>query len=217
MEPSKNVLRGFLAFEELLRRHKELRGRVTFLALLSPSREKLPEYQAYADECLGEVARINDDLGTKSWTPIVARVQEDFLYAVGAYAEYDVLMVNPVFDGMNLVCMEGPLVNARHGALVLSTNAGAFERIGRHALGINPFDLDEAAEALYQALEMSQDERERRARGLSRAILAHTPESWLASQLEGLDAVLRRRGRSQRAKQREHAFGSFDDQIGGSH
>jgi trehalose 6-phosphate synthase len=210
------VLRGFLAFEAFLRRHPAWRGRATFLALLSPSREKLSEYQAYADECLGEVSRINEELGTESWKPIIARVQEDFLYAVGAYAEYDALLVNPSFDGMNLVSMEGPLMNRRHGALVLSTNAGAFERIGRHALAVNPFDIDETADAIALAFEMDVEEREKRARGLSRSVLAHTPESWLWSQLEGLDASLRRIARqtSEGAEQRREPGGAFDDHIG---
>jgi trehalose 6-phosphate synthase len=216
LEPSKNVLRGFLAYEAFLRRHPSWRERATFLALLSPSRDKLHEYQAYADECLGEVARINEDLGTATWKPIQAHVQEDFLYAVGAYAEYDALLVNPAFDGMNLVSMEGPLMNTRQGALVLSTNAGAFERIGRHALAVNPFDIDETADAIALAFEMDADERERRARGLSRSVLAHTPESWLWSQLEGLDSALRRAGRhrSEGGEERSQSGGAFDDHIG---
>jgi trehalose 6-phosphate synthase len=192
LEPTKNILRGFLAYEGFLRRHPEWRKRVVFLALLSPSRDKLPEYQSYADDCLREVDRINDELGVAGWRPIEARVQEDFLFAVGAYGAYDALVVNPVYDGMNLVAMEGPLVNRRHGAIVLSSNAGAYGRIGRHALIVNPFDVEETADAMLAALEMPSDERQRRARGLSRAVLGHTPDSWLAAQLHGVDEVRRR-------------------------
>jgi trehalose 6-phosphate synthase len=196
MEPSKNVLRGFLAFELFLQRHPEWRERVVFLSLLSPSRDKMPEYQAYADECMNEAARIDDEYGSPSWSPVVTRVQEDFPYAVAAYGSYDALLVNPVFDGMNLVSMEGPVVNPRNGVLVLSRNAGAFERIGRHALAVNPFDVDQTADAMAEAFSMPLEERRRRARGLVRAVTAHTPESWLAAQLQDLDEIRRPRRRS---------------------
>jgi len=194
LEPSKNILRGFLAYELFLRRHPEWRGRVRFLALLSPSREDLLEYQSYGEECLAEVKRINADFGEDVWEPIDVRVQEDYAYAVAAYGAYDALLVNPVYDGMNLVAMEGPLVNRRRGALILSRNAGAFGRLGRHALAINPFDLSETAEAIRQALEMPNDERTRRARGLSRSVQAHTPARWLTEQLVAVDEIRRAPG-----------------------
>ncbi|MGH2594521.1 MAG: alpha,alpha-trehalose-phosphate synthase (UDP-forming) [Actinomycetota bacterium] len=189
LEPSKNILRGFLAYELFLRRYESWRGRVKFLALLSPSRENLSEYQVYADDCLAEVKRINAELGDDEWEPIEVRVQEDYEYAVAAYGCYDVLMVNPVYDGMNLVAMEGPVVNRRQGVLILSRNAGAHSRLGKHALPINPFDLHETAEAIRAALEMPKDERARRSRGLSRSVQAHTPASWLTDQLDALDQV----------------------------
>ena len=132
--------------------------------------------------------RINKELSTEDWQPIEVRIQEDYGYAVGAYGLYDVLLVNPVYDGMNLVAMEGPLVN-RHGALVLSRNAGAYGRLGKHALTVNPFDIRETADAIRDALEMPEEERRRRGRGLSRTVQAHTPPQWLASQLEALDSV----------------------------
>ncbi len=197
LEPSKNILRGFLSYELFLRRNRSWRGKVKFLCLFSPSREDVPEYQTYAEECLGEAERINQELGTKTWRPIEVKVQEDYGYAVAAYGLYDVLFVNPTYDGMNLVAMEGPLVNRRDGVLVLSRNAGAIVRLGKHALGVNPFDLAETAGAIRDALEMPTDERQRRARGLSRSIQAHTPPTWLASQLEAVDNVRpppRRRG-----------------------
>jgi trehalose 6-phosphate synthase len=95
--------------------------------------------------------------------------------------------VNPVYDGMNLVAMEGPILNRRRGALVLSRNAGAYGRIGQHALGVNPFDVDETAAAIHAALTMPEDERERRARGLRRTVVASTPARWLRTQLDDLE------------------------------
>jgi trehalose 6-phosphate synthase len=194
LEPSKNILRGFLAYELFLRRHPEWRRGVRFLALLSPSREDVPEYQNYGEECLAEAKRINAELGEDGWEPIDVRIQEDYAYAVAAYGAYDALLVNPVYDGMNLVAMEGPLVNRRHGALILSRNAGAFGRLGRHALPVNPFDLSETAEAIREGLEMPNDERTRRARGLSRSVQAHTPARWLTEQLVAVDEIRRAPG-----------------------
>jgi trehalose 6-phosphate synthase len=197
LEPSKNILRGFLAYELLLKQHREWRKQVSFLALLSPSRDKLVEYQTYGDDCLSTAERIDEEYATRSWHPIHVKVQEDFLYAVGAYGAYDTLVVNPVFDGMNLVAMEGPLMNDRQGTLVLSRNAGAYERIGRYAFTTNPFDIQETADAMHAALSLPMDERQRRARGLTRSVLAHTPETWLWNQLEAIDEATRRRRGSQ--------------------
>jgi len=194
LEPSKNILRGFLGFELFLQKYPGWRGRVVFLALLSPSREEVPAYRDYRADCRETADRINAAFGKDDWTPVVVKVQEDYTYAVAAYAEYDAMLVNPVHDGMNLVAMEGPIVNMRGGALILSRNAGAFGRLGRHALAINPFDLSETAEAIREALEMPEEERTRRARGLQRSSLAHTPATWLASQLRAIDDVRPPRG-----------------------
>ena len=195
LELSKNIVRGFLAYELLLRRNPDRRGRVQFLAMLSPSRLDIPEYRTYADECLAEADRVNRQFGTPTWTPITVRLQEDYEGALAAYALYDVLLVNPVIDGMNLVAMEGPLVNLRSGALVLSRNAGAHDRLARHAIGVNPYDLDDTARALERALAMGMDERRRRARGLARLVLANPPERWVRGQLDDLEEAERRRSR----------------------
>ena len=165
-----------------------------FLALLTPSREELTAYREYGDACLAEAHRINTELGRDGWVPVVVRLQHDMDYAVAAYGMYDAMLVNPVYDGMNLVAMEGPVVNRNGGVLILSRNAGAYGRLGRQAVGINPFDVRETADAIQQALEMDEDERTRRARGLSRTVLAHTPATWLADQLDMLDRAVRLRG-----------------------
>lgn len=194
LELTKNIVRGFLAYETFLVNNPSWRGRVKFLALLSPSRTELPEYQAYTEECLQTAERINRELGQEGWTPIEVRVKEDYARAIAAYGIYDVLLVNPVFDGMNLVAMEGPLLNRRHGVLVLSRNAGAYFRLGRYTIGVNPFDVREMARALEEALAMEDEERARRARGLSRLVLSNPPARWAGGQLADLERVrLRRR------------------------
>jgi trehalose 6-phosphate synthase len=193
LELSKNIVRGFQAFEVFVRRHPEWRGRVRFLTLLSPSRMDLPQYRTYGEECLAEAERVNRAVGDETWQPIDVRVKEDFPTTIAAYGLYDVLLVNPVYDGMNLVAMEGPLLNRRGGVLVLSRNAGAYWRMGKHALSVNPFDIDETAEAIAHALEMPQGERTRRARNLSRLVLANPPQRWVGKQLEDLERARRRR------------------------
>ncbi|MGH2635824.1 MAG: alpha,alpha-trehalose-phosphate synthase (UDP-forming) [Actinomycetota bacterium] len=194
LELTKNIVRGFHAYELLLKREPSWRGRVRFLALLSPSRGDVPEYQEYAETALAEAERINWELMENGWTPIEIRLKDDYAGALAAYGLYDVLFVNPVIDGMNLVAMEGPVLNRRQGVLVLSRNAGAFGRLGRYALPVNPFDLGEMCDALQTALEMPMDERTRRARGLSRLVLSNPPARWVREQLEDLERARRRRG-----------------------
>ena len=128
LEPSKNILRGFLAFGLFLRRYPEWRGRVQFLCLFSPSREEVPEYQSYGEDCLAAAERVNEEFGTRTWTPIEVKVQEDYAYAVAAYDLYDVLFVNPTYDGMNLVAMEGPLVNRHDGVAAALTERRRVQR-----------------------------------------------------------------------------------------
>jgi trehalose 6-phosphate synthase len=193
LELTKNIVRGFQAYELLLRRNPSWLERVRFLALLSPSRMEIPEYREYTEACLAEAERINGELGREGWDPIELRLKDDYLGAVAAYGLYDVLFVNPVIDGMNLVAMEGPLLNRRRGVLVLSRNAGAYGRLGRYALAVNPFDLREMADALERGLDMPMDERARRSRGLSRLVLANPPSRWVGGQLEDLRRAARRR------------------------
>ncbi len=182
-EPSKNVLRGFRSFEEFLRRHPEWRGRVLLLVLLNPSRESLPEYRSYTEACVLAAERINAQAEDGPEVPVVIRVEDDYAEVVAAFGMYDILLVNPLLDGMNLVAKEGPLLNRTKGVLVLSRNAGAFDELGRHALPVDPLDVTGTADALDAALRMPQDERARRARGLRRSITARSPANWVEAQL----------------------------------
>jgi trehalose 6-phosphate synthase len=190
---SKNILRGLLAFEALLSRNRSWRGRVRHLALLNPSREGVPEYRKYVRECVDLAGRINRRLGNGRWQPIRMRVKDQFDATLAAYALYDVLLVNPVIDGMNLVAKEGPVLNRKDGVLVLSENAGAFAELGRDALAVNPFDVGMTAQALETALEMSPGERGTRAAGLRDAVVRNRLEDWVGNQLADLDAAAARR------------------------
>ena len=183
MELSKNLLRGFWAFEELLEQEPAHRERVVFVALAYPTRQGLPEYLAYQDEVETTVARINERWGTPGWTPVVLEVEDDYPRSLAALTRYDVLLVNPVRDGLNLVAMEGPVINTRDGVLALSREAGAFDQLAGAALEINPFDVTGTATVLAQALALDPDERAGRAAALRKAILARRPADWLNDQL----------------------------------
>ena len=186
MEPSKNIVRGMLAFEELLTMYPEWLGQVVHVAFAYPSRQGLAEYLAYAADVEHTTARINHALGTDDWTPIVLSVQDDRARSLAALTLSDVLLVNPVRDGLNLVAKEGPLLNAADGVLVLSHLAGAWEELalaGTGALGVNPFDVAGTADELHAALTMDGPERAARATALRAAVRGRTAADWWADQL----------------------------------
>lgn len=196
LDPSKNIVRGFQAYEMLLRRWPELRGKVTFLAFLIPSRQTLPVYRKYEREVRSVIRRINAQYRMNGWQPVVAFFENNRPRALAAMRRYDALLVNPIFDGMNLVAKEGPAVNERDGVLVLSRTAGAFEQLGEVALPVTPTDLDETASELYDALQMSARERARRAERARAIVEAETPGEWALAQLR--DAVSLRRATGRR-------------------
>jgi trehalose 6-phosphate synthase len=186
---SKNILRGLLAYESFLLGHPEWRRRVVHLALLNPSRESVPEYRTYTRECIRIADRINDELGDEDWQPVEMHVEDDYPRALASYGLYDVLLVNPVIDGMNLVAKEGPVLNRRNGVLILSENAGAVAELGEHALVVNPFDLKGTAQAIHRALEMPEAERTQRASRLRSVVRRNRLDRWVQSQLADLEAV----------------------------
>jgi trehalose 6-phosphate synthase len=185
-DPSKNVVRGFGAFELYLDGHPEMHRRVRMLALLDPSRQDIPEYAEYLGAIQREARRVNDRFATSGWLPIDLRIGDDFPGSVAAYKQFDVLLVNAVFDGLNLVAKEAPLVNTRDGALVLSENAGAHDELGEFALTVNPFDLAGQAEAIHQAIDMDEVERRRRIEGIRARVREHDLDAWLDAELRAL-------------------------------
>jgi trehalose 6-phosphate synthase len=186
-DPSKNAVRGFEAFGRLLERSPGLRGRVGLLALLDPSRQEIPEYVDYRDATERAAADVNARYGTDTWTPVRLVVRDDFPASVAAYAEYDVLLTNPVMDGLNLVAKEAPLVNARDGVVVLSREAGAYEELSDWVIGVDPLDVDGQAEALERAIAMSRDERRRLGAGIRDRVRAHDLDAWADDELDQLE------------------------------
>lgn len=182
IELSKNLLRGFLAYDDLLERWPEWRERVVFGAFVYASREGLAEYLAYRQEVETLVAQINDRWRTDTWTPILLDTSDDFPASIAALRLYDVLLVNPIRDGLNLVATEGCLVNENDGLLLLSPEAGAFERLGDAVVRVNPYDVASTAEALHNALSMPAGERAGQSLRLRVLAEERSPSDWLREQ-----------------------------------
>ena len=192
-DPSKNVVRGFKAFDLYLASHPEMHGRISMLALLDPSRQDIPEYSEYLGAIQRAARSVNDHFGRDGWLPVDLRIEDNFPQAVAAYKQFDVLLVNAIFDGMNLVAKEAPLVNTRDGVLILSENTGAHDELAPWALTVNPFDVVGQAEAIEQAIALPVEERRARIDAIRKHVREHDIGAWIDGQLEDLDAV---RGRT---------------------
>ncbi len=176
---SKNIVRGFHVYDELLATRPEWRERVVFVALLNRSRESLPEYLAYEQEVDQIAQRVNERWATDGWQPVVVDTRDDYEQTIAGLARYDVLLVNPVKDGLNLVAKEGPLLNQRDGVVMLSPEAGAYDELAEAVLPIHPYDIEQGARAMHDALSMPDAERAARARRLCELAAVHTPRTWL--------------------------------------
>lgn len=183
-EPSKNIVRGFQAFEEMLDLYPEFSGKVQFLAMLVPSRMEVEEYRDYLDELMAAAGRVNAKHGGSEWEPVRVLVGENYPRAVAALQLYDVLLVNSIADGMNLVAKEGPVVNQRDGVVILSERTGARQQLEVGSIVIPPCDVYATAEALHQALIMPRDERREMAMRLRWTVEREDISDWLCRQLE---------------------------------
>lgn len=190
LEPSKNIVRGFKAFDTLLNRYPELAGQVKFWAFLVPSRTGLSTYQQYHDEVFALVDQINTRHGNDAWKPIEVFYENNYVQALAGMAQYDVLLVNSVIDGMNLVAKEGVTVNEQDGVLILSETAGAWEQLGADALPVAATDVEGTVRALHAALTMGQRERHRRAKRLRASVAAAGLDRWIRDQTDDLDTLL---------------------------
>jgi trehalose 6-phosphate synthase len=183
IDPSKNIVRGFAAYDHLLDLHPEWREQVVFVALLNASREGLPEYLAYRQEVEQAAEAVNDRWATATWTPVEVDARDDYPRSVAGLSRYDVLLVNPIKDGLNLVAKEGPLCNRRDGVVCLSPEAGAYDELHDAVLPVHPYDVDDGANALHMALSMDAGERKARATRLCELSASRTPREWLADQI----------------------------------
>lgn len=184
IEPSKNILRGLEAYRTLLETHPEHRTKIQLMALLVPSRMEVGEYQDYLRDIMSEAGMINANYSTSYWEPVRILVGDNYERAIAAMQLYDVLLVNPLADGMNLVAKEGALVNQKDGVLVLSENAGVFYELGEQALTVSPFDIYGTANALHQALTMPPEEKRKRAESLRALVKKADIRSWFYDQVD---------------------------------
>ncbi len=185
-DPSKNIVRGFVAYEKLLRYHPELRGQVQFWAFLQPSRQDVQAYVRYLRQVRQTAARINSELGSAEWQPIRLEVAESERKAIAALKNFDVLLVNPVYDGLNLVAKEGALVNQTNGVIVLSENAGAHEELRGNVLSINPFDVEATAAALHAGLTMALEDRRAMNERAREVVRTNDIARWISNQVQDL-------------------------------
>lgn len=186
VEPSKNIVRGFAAYDRLLDAHPEWRGNVVFVALLNPSREGLAEYLAYRLEVEQAAEAVNARWQTADWQPVVLDTRDNFPGSVAALERYDVLLVNPIKDGLNLVAKEGPACNQRDGVVCLSPEAGAWEELHEAVVRVHPYDIEQVAGALRDALSEPSAERSARAARVRELATARTPRAWLDDQLRAI-------------------------------
>jgi trehalose 6-phosphate synthase len=189
IDPAKNIMVGFQAFDLMLEKHPEWVGRVRFLAFLIPSRVSIPEYRSYAEEVFSLVEGINRRHGRGDWTPIKVYGEQNRLRALVGLTLYDVLLVNSLADGMNLVSKEGPAVNTKDGVLVLSEGAGSMTELRQGAIPVRPEEIEETADALHEALTLPVEERRRRAQLLRQVVARHDLDRWLRRQLEDLAEI----------------------------
>jgi len=188
-DPSKNIVRGFQAFGDMLELHPEHIGKVIFIAILVPSRLGVDEYHSYHDDIMAAAGWVNSRYGTGEWEPIRVMLGENYARAVAALQIYDVLLVNSIADGMNLVAKEGPVVNQKDGVLVLSERTGASQQLESGALVISPCDIYATAQALHQALTMSADERKTRATRLRWLVEKNDINAWFCDQIREISKL----------------------------
>jgi trehalose 6-phosphate synthase len=185
-EPSKNISRGLKAFDMLLQRYPHLVNKVKLICFVVPSRSGIKQYERYTQEIFDSVEAINAKYGTEGWQPIKLFFENNYAQSIAGMRLYDVLLINPVIDGMNLVSKEGPIVNARNGILVLSESAGAYEQLKENVISVAPADLEGTTQALYEALTMDPAERKRKAEALRKSIEEEDITTWLYRQFRDL-------------------------------
>jgi trehalose 6-phosphate synthase/phosphatase len=187
LDYTKGIPRRLLAFERVLERHPELRGKLRLIQVAVPSRTHIPAYEEFRRRVDEMVGRINGQYGTVDGVPIhylYRSFNEEELAAM--YRAADVMLVTPLRDGMNLVAKEFVATRTDDdGVLVLSEFAGAASELGE-ALIINPYDVDGTATAIEQAIAMPMEERAFRMRALRERVTTYDVHYWVRSFLDAL-------------------------------
>lgn len=185
-DPIKNTLRGIQAYDRLLEKYPELKEKVVYLCLLYSSRSDIREYRNYHKKVEKLIGKINEKYGEDKWMPVYYDCQDNYDRALASLKIYDVLVVNSIYDGMNLISKEGPLINENSGVLILSENTGSFSELGKFVLAVNPFDIEETAGKMYEGLAMSKKNKEKLQREIKKVIHKNTAKDWLQKQIDEL-------------------------------
>jgi trehalose 6-phosphate synthase/phosphatase len=181
LDYTKGIPNRLEAFHHLLRTHPEIHERVTFIQVVVPSRSDIAGYEALKTEIEQLVSRINGEFTIAGWIPV------HYIYRhltrqelLGYYRTAEVAFVTPIRDGMNLVAKEYCACNIDgNGVLILSEFAGAVQQLHRYALVVNPYDVSAVGQALFEALEMPVDERQRRMHRLRAIVRRHDIFRWV--------------------------------------
>ena len=184
---SKNIPRGFLGYEKFLRDNPEYQGKVKFLVTGKATRENLEDYKNYRNAIKLLIERINWLYSSKGWKPIEEIFDAPYELVVAAFKNYDCLMVNPICDGMNVVSKEGPLVNETNGGMILSEQAGSYEELKDFVINVDPYDITETSEAIYNAVTMDKNDKIKNSECLKDIIENNTINDWISEQFQDID------------------------------
>lgn len=186
---SKNINRGFMAYELFLQKHPEFHGKVKFLSTGMPTRQQIKEYCDYRDENYRIIDSINERYSKDGWKPIEQVFKADYNLVTAAFKHYDCLLVNPIVDGMNIVAKEGPIVNENNGVLIMSNGAGSYEELKDYSIIVNAYDISQTADAMYRAMMMSQEERARLIQGLKKIVQERNVYIWMQEQFKDMQKL----------------------------
>jgi len=204
---SKNIIRGFQAYDMFLDKYPEWKEKVKFIATLMPSRQDIRIYREYTDNIRELVREINEKHATPDWEPIKYICRGDYDLVIALLKRYDVLMVNPILDGMNIVAKEGSVVNENNGVLILSTGAGCYEELKEGAICINPYDIRQTAESIDAALLMDETAKKELITEARAAVARNDLNRWVSDQLQDLEIVMQERQQLTGKNQEEARLG----------
>lgn len=186
---SKNIIRGFQAYELFLHKYPEYHGKVKYLTTGKPTRQQIREYYDYYYDIIDIIEDINVKYSTEDWKPIEWIFKADYALVVAAFKNYDCMIVNPIADGMNIVPKEASAVNQNQGVIILSDKAGCFEELKDHVLAVNPYDISQTAEAYHDALKMNMEEKNERFENLQKIVAQRTIYHWISEQFEDIERI----------------------------
>ncbi len=190
LDYTKGIAAKFLAFERALEKYPDLRGKISLIQLVVPSRQDIPEYAAWKEKLDALVGRINGRFDYRGWAPLHYMYRSlSRMELLGYYRASEICLVTSLKDGMNLVAKEYCAASVDdHGALILSEFAGSAPQMREGAIIVNPLDREATADAIYQAFHMSREERRSRMRRLRREVRRNDVFRWVRTFLDQVRA-----------------------------